>query len=76
MITTNLTETKLNFEIGIKIGNGGEGEVYHAFDPQLSANIAVKKVPITKSDITVTYSTISYNNYITYKLKRSIFISS
>lgn len=48
MITTNLTETKLNFEIGAKIGNGGEGEVYHAFDPQLNANIAVKKVPIAK----------------------------
>lgn len=41
-----LTEAKLNFELRDKIGNGGEGEVYKAYDKQLNALIAVKKVEI------------------------------
>ena len=44
---TYLTEAKLNFELRNKIGDGGEAEVYEAFDPQLNATLAVKKIPIT-----------------------------
>lgn len=40
------TETKLDFKLIKKVGNGGEGEVYKTNDRQLNSIIAVKKVPI------------------------------
>lgn len=43
-----LTETRLHFSLGKQIGGGGEGNVYKAFDPQLNAEIAVKKIPISR----------------------------
>ncbi len=43
-MSTLLTEAKLNFDLGEKIGKGGEGEVYQAKDHQLNATLAVKKV--------------------------------
>ena len=41
------TETRLDFKLIKKVGNGGEGEVYKTNDRQLNSIIAVKKVPIT-----------------------------
>lgn len=40
------TETRLDFKLIKKVGNGGEGEVYKTIDRQLNSIIAVKKVPI------------------------------
>lgn len=40
------TETKLDFKLIKKVGNGGEGEVYKTNDRQLNSIIAVKKVAI------------------------------
>ncbi len=47
-MSTLLTEAKLNFKLGKKIGKGGEGEVYEANDHQLNAILAVKKVSHSK----------------------------
>lgn len=43
-MSTLLTEAKLNFKLGKRIGKGGEGDVYEAQDHQLNAILAVKKV--------------------------------
>src|SRR6056297_812327 len=43
-----ITEAKLNFELGNRIGGGGEGDVFEAHDLQLDALLAVKKVPHNK----------------------------
>ena len=47
-MATLITEAKLNFELGDKIGDGGEGDVHKALDHQLNAALAVKKVLHTK----------------------------
>ncbi len=47
-MSTLITEAKLNFKIGKKIGKGGEGDVFEAEDHQLNATLAVKKVAHSK----------------------------
>jgi serine/threonine protein kinase len=49
------TETKLDFKLIKKVGNGGEGEVYKTNDRQLNSIIAVKKVPIASFKKEATY---------------------
>lgn len=47
-MNTLITEARLNFTLGDKIGNGGEGDVHKAHDIQLNAQLAVKKIPHAK----------------------------
>ncbi len=60
-----LTEVKLQFDLGDKIGGGGEGEVYHAIDKQLDSPIAVKKVPILSTKKFEDYFEESKKLYLT-----------
>lgn len=47
LLTINpLTQATLEFSLQNKIGQGGEGEVYLAFDSQLRANLAIKRISI------------------------------
>ncbi len=47
-MSTLITEAKLNFALGKRIGKGGEGDVYEAQDHQLNATLAVKTVALEK----------------------------
>lgn len=65
MASYTLTEAKLQFDLGDKIGSGGEGDVYKAVDRQLNSPIAVKKVPFLSTKKFEDYFEESKKLYLT-----------
>lgn len=55
----------LSFDLIDKIGGGGFGEVHLAFDRQLNANVAVKKIPIATFNNITEYFSESQKLYFT-----------
>lgn len=60
-----LTEGILKFQLGDKIGGGGEGEIFKAYDTQLNAELAIKRLDIKKMTNPIGFFEESRKLYLT-----------